>query len=83
MALAGKYGHDITVTLEGKIYEITIHVLEDGIASKRFQIFSTKGNEGFLEYKEDWTFEKSDRAQGLITEKIVQEIGDYLLAYYS
>jgi hypothetical protein len=82
MALAGKYGHNITVTLEGKTDKITIYVLEDGIAPKRFQIFSTKGHEGFLEYKEDWTFEKSDRAPGLITEEIVHEIGNYLLAYY-
>jgi hypothetical protein len=47
MALAGKYGHDITVTLEGKTYKIRIYVLEDGIAPKRFQIFRTKGHEVF------------------------------------
>jgi hypothetical protein len=59
MARVGKYGHEITVTLEGKTYKVTIYVLEDGIAPKRFQIFSTKGHEGFLEYNEsDWISEK-------------------------
>ena len=49
----------------------------------RFQIFINHRLEGFMSYSDKWIVDKYSLGAGVLNEALAQEIGNYLMAYYS
>ena len=79
------YKVTFTVSLDDKSFEIEAYAMKFvNNLPTRFQILVNGYFEGFISRGSDkWLIEKYSLSRNLLNEELVQEIGNYLSAYYS
>lgn len=82
--VAMNYKLTFTISIDERTFEVDAYAMNvvNGIPT-RFQILVNNAFEGFISYtNNEWIIDKYSLSPGLLTENLVQEIGNYLMAYY-